>query len=187
MNQSPASSQTARPTAGDLIRHFDLKPLPGEGGFYARTYRALETIGREAPPKGDKPHRPLATAILYLLTPETSSALHRLPTDEIFHFYLGDPVGMVNLHPHGKAEKIILGHDILAGQVVQSVVPGGVWQGGRLIQGGEYALLGTTMSPGFDWPDLELGDAERLAREYPDLKKEILALAPQADGREALV
>ncbi len=177
-------SPTTRPGIDDLISRFNLEPLPGEGGLFARTYCSEGMLGRaELPPGYDGP-RPFSTAILYLLTPHAYSALHQLPADEVFHFYLGDPVRMINLHPGGEAELIILGPDVLAGQAVQRVVPKGAWQGCRLMEGGEYALLGTTMAPGFDWPDLELGDGPELAGMYPGMKREILSLTPPEANEE---
>ena len=102
-----------------------------------------------------------------MLTPGTKSGLHRLPTDEVYHFYLGDPVLMLQLYPEGTAKIIILGHDIKAGQSLQSTVPKNVWQGLMLMEGGNYALMGTTMAPGFDFPDNEIGNRDNLLKEYP--------------------
>src|SRR5262249_996461 len=112
------------PTAQQIIALLDLKPLPREGGYYRETYRAPESL-RE---------RSLCTAIYYLLTPDTFSALHRLPVDEIFHFYLGDPVQMVQLHPDGTGRILTLGPNLSAGQSPQVVVLGGVWQGSWLAE-----------------------------------------------------
>ncbi len=183
LNQRSAETAGKRPGAGELIRLLGLEPLPGEGGLFVRTYRAEGSLGPECLPPGYTAPRPFSTAILYLLTPESRSALHRLPADEVFHFYLGDPVKMLNLHPSGRAEAVVLGPDILSGQAVQWVVPRGTWQGCRLGEGGEYAPLGTTVAPGFDWPDLELGEADRLASRYPEFREEILSLAPGPEPR----
>lgn len=165
-----------RPTAGDLIRRLGLKPLPGEGGFYAETYRAEEVISADALPPRYGAARVHATAILYLLTPENPSALHRLASDEVYHFCLGDPVQMLNLRPDGTGEAVLLGQDLAAGQRLQHAVPRGVWQGCRVLQGGVYALLGTTVAPGFETEDFESGDARALAAAYPAFAGLIRAL-----------
>ncbi len=102
-----------------------------------------------------------------MLTPDTFSALHRLPGDEIFHFYLGDPVEMLLLKPDGTGQAVLLGPDISAGMRLQHTVAGGTWQGSRLIPGGKFALLGTTMSPGFDPADYEVGKRQELSAAYP--------------------
>jgi predicted cupin superfamily sugar epimerase len=111
-----------------------------------------------------------------MLTAETFSALHKLPGDEIFHFYLGDPVEMLQLHPDGRGEITVLGQDIATGMRPQHVVRGGVWQGSRLRPGGSYALLGTTMSPGFDYKDYETGSRETLTKLYPTYSTLIASL-----------
>ena len=121
--------------------------------------------------------KPLSTAILYLLLadPDSFSALHRLPTDEIYHFYLGDPVELLLLRPDGASEVVILGHDILNGQHVQFAVPAGTWQGSRLTRGGQFALMGTTMSPGYIDEDYTPGEREALVKQYPD-RMELITL-----------
>jgi hypothetical protein len=165
-----------RPSAADLIRQLGLKPLPREGGFYAETYRAGEAISAGALPQrytGDRVH---ATAILYLVTAEGHSALHRLKSDEVYHFCLGDPVQMLNLRPDGTGEAVLLGQDLAAGQRLQHAVLRGVWQGCRVLHGGAYALLGTTVAPGFEADDFELGDTQVLAADYPAFAGLIRAL-----------
>lgn len=149
------------PTANDLIAALQLQPLPLEGGYYRETYRS-----------------PLSTAIYYLLTPSTFSAMHRLPSDEIFHFYSGSPVQMLQLWPDGQGRVLTLGPDVLAGQSPQVIVPGGIWQGSFLTPGGSYALLGTTMAPGFEFADYEAGNAERLTEMYPAYAELIRRLIP---------
>jgi predicted cupin superfamily sugar epimerase len=142
-------------TAANVMDLLNLRPLPREGGFYRETYRAAEHI---------RPGKALATAIYYLLTPQTFSALHRLPTDEIFHFYLGSSVTMLQLGPDG-GRTLTLGNDLDEGQQPQVLVPRGVWQGS--FTEGEFALLGTTMAPGFDSSDYEAGDRAELTARYP--------------------
>lgn len=160
------------PTADEIIAALKLQPHPVEGGFFRETYRNVESISR---PPGT---RSLGTAIYYLLTPQTVSALHRLPGDEIFHFYFGDPVCMLQLSPDGSSRTIALGTDVLAGQQPQLVVPGGTWQGSHLIEGGQFALLGATMSPGFDYADYETGRRAELCTSYPKWADLIGRLTP---------
>jgi uncharacterized protein len=144
-------------TAEQVIRLLDLKPLPVEGGFFRETYRSPVrlTTGKNA-----------STAIYYLLTPQTFSALHRLPTDEVFHFYLGGPVRMLQLRFDGTGRALTLGSDLPDGHEPQVVVPAGVWQGSHLLSG-DFALLGTTMAPGFDFADYEAGERGHLLGVYP--------------------
>lgn len=139
-----------------------------EGGYYTETYRSDETIPRHALPERYPSERSVCTAIYFLLTPEVFSAMHRVKSDEIFHFYAGDPVEQLLLHPDGSHETIIIGPNVLAGEKPQAIVPHGVWQGAKLEAGGEFALLGCTVSPGFDFADYEHGDRSELVASYPE-------------------
>ena len=159
-------------TAEEVIELLQLLPHPVEGGFFRETYRSAGTFQR-----GDAV-RSTGTAIYYMLTPKTVSALHRLPGDEIFHFYLGDPVRMLQLWPDGSTRTLVLGTDLNADQVPQLVVPGGVWQGSVLIDGGKFALLGATMAPGFDYADYEAGNRAELSLRYPQSREMIERLTP---------
>jgi len=163
-------------TAEQIIEMFAMKPLEGEGGFYAETYRSPEQISHANLPHRYDGDRPFGSAILYLLTPDTFSSLHRLKSDEIFHFYLGDPVTMLQLHPDGSHEVITLGQDISAGQRVQVTVPQGTWQGCFLNEPGRFALMGTTVAPAFDFKDFEPADRNTLLKKYPNQKDLILHL-----------
>lgn len=153
-------------TAEQLIALLDLKPLPLEGGYFRETYRSVEGMAASALPSRYGRSKALGTAIYYLLTPDTFSALHRLPTDEIYHFYQGDPVTMLQLGPNG-GQVLTLGSDLRAKQQPQLVVPAGVWQGSFLERGSAWALMGTTMAPGFDFSDFEAGERASLSMQYP--------------------
>ena len=161
-----------------LINHFGLKELPVEGGIYYQTYLSEEIVPAAALPERYSDDKPFGTAIIYLLTPDADSfsAMHRLPTDEIFHFYLGDPVEMLNLFPDGRSERIILGQDLKKGQRIQYTVPRDVWQGSHLLPGGEWALLGTTMAPAFTTDDYVGGEREKLIAGYPEWEELITQL-----------
>ena len=163
--------------AENIIKILDLKSLSMEGGFYKETYRSTEKIPKEVLPKRYCISKPFCTVIYYLLTPDTCSALHRLPTDEIFHFYLGDPVIMLQLHPDETSETIVLGHKIDEDEHVQVCVPKGTWQGSFLKEGGKFALMGTTMAPGFDFSEYETGDRNFLIQKYPNQKNFIIRLS----------
>jgi predicted cupin superfamily sugar epimerase len=155
------------PTAKEIQELLKLQPLPVEGGYFAETYRSKFTLTQRSLPSDCSGERPLSTAIYYMLTPDTFSAMHRLKGDEVYHFYLGDPAEMLILKPDGTGETLLMGHDIVSGMRLQHVVPGGVWQGSRLRPGGKFALLGTTMAPGFDSADFELGSRSELTARFP--------------------
>jgi uncharacterized protein len=161
-------------TADEIKQRLGLRPHPREGGWFVETWRSQETIPGAALAErcGSGAQRSVGTAIHYLLEPGSFSEMHRLRSDEIFHFYLGDPVEMLQLWPDGSGRRVVLGADLASGMLPQTVVPQGVWQGSRLVAGGKFALLGCTVSPGFDYADYESGTrAELLAewREWSDL------------------
>ena len=135
----------------ELIAALALHPHP-EGGFFAETYRSARRAG----------DRNLSTAIYFLLTAENPSRMHRVASDEIWHFYRGDALEMLQIDPGGSPAVIAIGPNLTAGQHPQVLVPGGVWQGVRVAAGGRYALVGATVTPGFDFADFSLGDRATL-------------------------
>jgi predicted cupin superfamily sugar epimerase len=155
-------------TAKQIQDFLKLQPLPVEGGYFFQSYRSKYTLAQPSLSACYAGERALSTAIYYMLTPDTFSAMHRLKGDEVYHFYLGDPVEMLMLKPDGAAEAVLLGQDILAGMRVQHAVAGGTWQGSRLAPGGKYALMGATMAPGFDPQDYEPGKRDALSAQYPN-------------------
>ena len=164
-------------TAQQLIEYLGLQPHPKEGGYFRETYRSTDRL--TALPERYPSDRCAGTAIYYLLTPGTFSALHLLHSDEIFHFYAGDPVRMLQLHPDGRGEEVVLGSDVLAGQRPQVVVPRGVWQGSLLESGGDFALLGCTVAPGFEYADYAHGKWEELVARYPGFERQIRRLTTE--------
>jgi predicted cupin superfamily sugar epimerase len=165
-------------TAQEVIDCLQLVPLTIEGGYFRETYRSpLRHMEHALPPEYGG-ERNASTAIYYLLTPETFSAIHRVKSDEVFHFYTGDPVEMLQLWPDGEAKIVIIGNDLVAGHRPQLVVPAGVWQGCRLVPGGRWALMGCTVAPGFDYADFEAAARGELVRDYPEHAELITALTP---------
>jgi hypothetical protein len=151
----------------EIIKHLDLIPLPEEGGYYRETYRSDFIIEKAQLNGGIGERRSIYTCIYYLITDGIFSALHRLPADEIWHFYLGDPIEQLQLFPDDTGKIIEIGNDFHRGQVPQILVPKKVWQGSRLKDGGKFALVGTTTSPGFEFEDYQDGDRDELMRQYP--------------------
>jgi predicted cupin superfamily sugar epimerase len=155
----------AAPLTADAIKALlKLEPHPVEGGSFRRTYTSALTVDL---PRGE---RAAGTAIYYLLEPDTFSEMHVLTSDELFHFYLGDPVEMLQLWPDGRSEVVVLGPDLAAGQHVQLLVPAGVWQGTRLIGDGKVALLGC------DFADYENVGCAALVEKWPEEAQRIKGL-----------
>jgi predicted cupin superfamily sugar epimerase len=163
-------------TAREIVDRFHLVPLTIEGGYFRETYRAPLMVAANALPDEYACDRNVSTCIYYLLTPETYSAIHIVKSDEIFHFYAGDPVEMLQLWPNGEARVVTIHNDLAAGYEPQHIVSAGVWQGCRLVPGGSWAFMGCTVAPGFDYADFELGDGEALRTKYPQHSALISAL-----------
>jgi len=157
-------------TAAEIKELLKLSPHPIEGGHFRRTY----TSGLEV----QTPHgaRAAGSAIYYLLEPGLFSEMHVLASDEMFHFYLGDPVEMLHLLPDGGSTVVTMGTDLAAGQQVQLVVPAGVWQGTRLVGDGKVALLGCTVTPGFNYADYKNARSADLIAKWPDEAERIRGL-----------
>jgi predicted cupin superfamily sugar epimerase len=158
--------------ADDVKKVLGLQPHPREGGWYVRTWEAEEYV---APARYGAPRR-TSTAIYYLLEPGTFSEMHRLESDEIFHHYLGGAVEMLQLFADGQSKVTVIGKEIAAGEVLQHVVPRGVWQGSRMLKDGEWALLGCTVSPGFEFEDYSDAGAEELIAGWPGEAERIRVL-----------
>lgn len=164
------------PTAEEIIKKLGLEPHPSEGGFFREVYRSDESIMMDCLPNRYKSDRNISTSIYYMLTPDSFSSMHKLKSDEIYHFYLGDPVTILLLFPDGASKIITLGADIMSGQELQVVVPRDTWQGSFLNEDGEFALMGTTVAPGFDYDDFEAGDRDELIKQYPQQEELIRKL-----------
>jgi predicted cupin superfamily sugar epimerase len=148
----------ATPTAAEIVRTLELQPHP-EGGFYRELYRATEMVHL---PRGP---RPASTAIYFLLTKDTFSALHRIASDEAWHFYAGDALDIVTLdESRAEAPRRDLRLDP---RQPFALVPARTWFGARLAPGGTYALVGCTVAPGFDFADFEMGERAGLTARFP--------------------
>ena len=126
-------------TAEDVKKLLGLQPHPREGGWYVRTYEAAEMVEAEA--FGDGRYggaRRTGTAIYYLLEPETFSEMHRLKSDEVFHFYAGDAVEMLQLTAKGKGEMVVIGNDLLRGAAAAG--GGGAWGLAGVSAGGGWKV-----------------------------------------------
>lgn len=126
----------------ELIAHFGMKPLPIEGTYFINTYSSMEKTA-EGGPVGT------VGVGLYLSKPRSASTFHVLTFDETWHFYEGDPIRLIELHPDGAVKEIILGRNLAAGQLLQHTVKAGVIQAGEVAPGGEWSFFACSMSPGF--------------------------------------
>ena len=144
-----------------------MQPHP-EGGFFAETYRSAEIILPDALPARFAGARAFSTAIYFLLESHNRSALHRIQSDEVWHFYAGGPLEVFVIEPDSGALTVIrLGNRSDRGEVFQAVVRAGCWFGSKPIAGSDFSLVGCTVAPGFDSADFELADCAKMLRQFP--------------------
>lgn len=153
-------------SAAFWIDHLGLTPHP-EGGHFRETYRAAQGIPEPALPARYGGPRPASTAIYFLLRAGEVSALHRIKSDELWHFYAGGPLVVSLIDPGGTRHDLTLGPNPAEGQQFQATVPAGAWFGAALRPGAAYGLVGCTVAPGFEFADFELADRRALLRRYP--------------------
>lgn len=166
-----------RISAEEVKQILSLKPHPREGGWFTRTYESGEMLAPAV--FADQRYasaRHTGTAIYYLIEPDTFSEMHLLQSDELFHFYAGDAIEMLQLLPNGAGASVRIGADLRSGERPQVLVPRGVWQGSRLAPGGSWALLGCTVMPGFEFEDYKSGTRAELVAGWPAYAAEILNL-----------
>jgi predicted cupin superfamily sugar epimerase len=166
-------------TAQKVIDILGLMPHPEEGGHFSETYRSGECVSLDSLSGRYSGERCHGTAIYYMLTPQTYSHMHMLQSDEVFHFYAGGPCEMVQLHPDGTGERLVLGPDIATGQRPQIVVPHGSWQGLRLLPGSDFCLMGCTVAAGFEFVDYSHGARADLVEKWPDFRDIVTTLTAE--------
>jgi predicted cupin superfamily sugar epimerase len=165
-----------------IKKKLNLVELPREGGFYRETYRSkfftTHTYFRRDKSKVSQDNiRSAVTLIYYLLEGSGHfSAFHRLKSDEIWHFYRGSPVTIYVIDNKGRLTKISLGNDIGQGEQCHVIISAGLWFGARVDDSTSFALIGCTVTPGFDYKDFELGTRSKLIRMFPKHEATILSL-----------
>lgn len=158
-----------------LIDFYELEPHP-EGGYFKETYRAKGMIVKDTLGSEFTGSRNYSTAIYFLIPEGKKSKLHRLRSDEVWHFYLGGPLVVAQIFPDGRAQEVVLGPDFRKGQWLQHVVLAGCWFGSYPQDGSSYSFVGCTVAPGFDFADFEMGKREDLLRQFPQAEESILRL-----------
>ncbi len=148
------------------IEKLQLEAHP-EGGYFRQTYKADLVLPKAFLQAGFTGARAASTAIYFLLEGKNFSAFHRLRSDEVWHFYAGEPLVVHEIDPPGEYSAIRLGRDLEAGQVPQAVVRAGCWFASHVADWKSWALVGCTVAPGFDFEDFELGKRAELVAKYP--------------------
>lgn len=158
-----------------LVKKLELLPHP-EGGYYKETYRSDVSLRKEVLPEGFEGNRNIATAIYFLIEKNNFSALHKIKSDETWHFYAGDALEVIELDEDGNLKTTLIGNKMEQGEVFQYTVPANTWFGSRVKRGGNYSLVGCTVAPGFDFADFEMAEKADLISKFPQQHSVILEL-----------
>jgi predicted cupin superfamily sugar epimerase len=158
-----------------IIKKLNLIKHP-EGGYYRETYRSEGIIPKSVLPDTYSGNRNYATLIYYMLVGNDISCLHKLPSDEIWHFYEGSPLLIYMIDTKGKLEIITLGNEIDKGEVFHFVVKAGVWFGAEVVDKSSYSLMGCTVAPGFHFDDDIIGKRDELISMFPQYKELIMKM-----------
>ena len=166
-----------RPTPAEIIELLGLE-ANATCGFVRVTYTSKMAVSPDGLPAPFADGRPLGSGLYFLVTPHAPVRPHRIHNEQLYHYYLGDPLEVFLLHSDGPAERVIVGPDIADGQRVQLLIPGGTFHTARLLGDGEWFLGGSTEWPGVvPTEDVEIGDVDKLAEEHPEVAGEIRSIA----------
>ncbi len=153
-------------TINQIIKDLNLTEHP-EGGYFRETYRSKEMIKRQNDQK-----RSAGTGIYFLLTEGICTNWHRVSSDELWHFYAGDKLVLEIIDVDGKFNQLLL-NDAFSGEgQFQQLIPKNCWQ--RAYSTGEFTLVGCTVSPGFEFEDFEMIEADELADQFPEISSNIV-------------
>ncbi len=149
-----------------------------EGGYYQEIYKSGCSTTIASSKEGNPKERSLMTSIYFMLERGNYSGFHRIKSDELWHFYDGDPLFVHEINLEGNYIKHLVGKDPSKGQMPFCCIPAGSWFASELISDGEFCLVGCTVAPGFEFEDFELAN-EALIDQYPKYEGLISRLLPR--------
>jgi predicted cupin superfamily sugar epimerase len=172
----PGATPMTELTPDEIISALKLEPN-ATCGFVRVTFLSKQQIVAGGLPAPFADGRPLGSALYFMVTPGAPVRLHRIRNDQLYHYYLGDPLEVFLLHADGTTQRIIVGPDLRSGQHVQLFIPGGTFHTARLIGRRRWFLGASTEWPGVVPADVEIGNVEELARQYPSVAADLRAIA----------
>jgi hypothetical protein len=158
-----------------IIEKLNLVKHP-EGGYYKETYRSEGIIPKSVLSEKHTGNRNYSTLIYYMLVGNDISRLHRLPSDETWHFYAGSRLLIYTINDKGKLNTVKLGNNLNEGEVFHCVIKAGLWFGAEIENKSSYTLMGCTVSPGFHFDDFEIASRDELLKKFPQHIETIVKL-----------
>jgi predicted cupin superfamily sugar epimerase len=175
-NAPQVTPMTGELTADEIRSLLKLEPN-ATCGFVRVTFVSKQSIAAGGLPAPFVEARPLGSALYFMVTPGAPVRLHRIRNDQLYHYYLGDPLEVFLLHADGTTERIIVGSDLHSGQRVQLLIPGNTFHTARLIGRRKWFLGASTEWPGVVPADVEIGNLDELAGKYPAVAADLRAIA----------
>ncbi len=167
-------------TSDEILRLLQLEPN-ATCGFVRVTFLSKLSIAKDGLPAPFADGRPLGSALYFMVTPGAPVRLHRIRNDQLYHYYLGDPIEVFLLHADGSTERIVVGPDLRDGQRVQLLIPGNTFHTARLIGRRRWFLGASTEWPGVIPADVEIGRLDELADRYPAVAADLRAIAASVE------
>jgi hypothetical protein len=149
-------------------------------GFVRTSYLSTQSIAQGGLPPPFDAGRPLGSALYFMVTPTAPVRLHRIRNDQLYHYYLGDPLEVLLLRDNGTAARAVVGPNLRAGESLQLLIPGNTFHSARLLGRGRWFLGASTEWPGVAPADVEIGDVEALAASHPAVADDLRAIAASA-------
>src|SRR6266436_8810959 len=165
-SRNPVTQIPDELTADEVRNLLKLEPH-ATCGFVRVTFMSKERIAPGGLPAPFADGRPAGSALYFMVTPAAPVRLHHIRNDQLYHYYLGDPMEVLMLHENGLAEHVVVGPDLRGGQCVQLLIPGNTFHTARVIGRRRWFLGASTEWPGVERVDVEVGDIEKLAAKYP--------------------
>ncbi len=164
------------PTADEICALLALDPN-ATCGFVRLTYQSALSVAPGGLPAPFAGGRPLGSALYFMVTATAPVRLHRIRNDQLYHYYLGDPIELFLLHGDGSSERIVVGPDLRGGQRVQQFIPGNTFHTARILGERRWFLGASTEWPGVVPDDVDIGNLEELAGKYPAVAADLRAIA----------
>jgi predicted cupin superfamily sugar epimerase len=178
-NSQPEPTMMPMPNELSAVQILSLLQLEPNAtcGFVRVTFLSSHSIAAGGLPAPFADGRPLGSALYFMVTPGAPVRLHRIRNDQLYHYYLGDPLEVFLLHADGTTERVIVGPDLQSGQRVQLLIPGSTFHTARLMGRRRWFLGASTEWPGVVPADVELGNVDELAAKYPAIAGDLRAIA----------
>lgn len=170
------TGMTGELTAEEIRTLLKLEPN-ATCGFVRVTFLSKQSIAPGGLPAPFAEGRPLGSGLYFMVTPEAPVRLHRIRNDQLYHYYLGDPLEVFLLHADGATERIVVGPELRSGERVQLLIPGNTFHTARLIGRRRWFLGASTEWPGVIPADVEIGNLDELAGKYPAVAADLRAIA----------